>query len=414
MSGANLPEGYLPNVLVPRSVIKAPDRFGGLTERDCVRGDLLIRDGRVFGLAAPSNTIPPRMVLPKFAEPHVHLDKCHSVDRIKNVGGNLHAAIAAQFEDKTHWTNADIRARAGQGLDELIRAGCGIVRSHVDWHRGAEADIPPLAWHVLHELAQERRAEIALQLSPLIGIELLADADFADHVARTSAQAGGALGAFVFDHPKRAEGIKQAFVAADRYSIPLDFHVDEGLMPGLDGLSLIADTANEMRFQGPVLCGHCCSLMNLTADALHRLIDKVLRAGLSIVSLPTTNLYLQGREGGTPNRRGITRIAELRAAGVPVSVGTDNVRDAFCPIGRHDPLSSLASAVLAAHLDPPLGDHLPMITTDAARGMGFAPVFVDDAAAADLQIFDVGSTSALLADAPPPQPVSSPLLGDTS
>jgi cytosine deaminase len=55
-------------------------------------------------------------------------------------------------------------------------------------------------------------------------------------------------------------GLRNVFALADRYGLALDFHVDEGLDPALDGLELIADIAAEMRFEGPVLCGHACSL----------------------------------------------------------------------------------------------------------------------------------------------------------
>jgi hypothetical protein len=102
-----------------------------------------------------------------------------------------------------------------------------------------------------------------------------------------------------------------------------------------------------------------------------------------VAALPATNLYLQGRNAGTPDRRGITRLHELTARGVEVVIGTDNVRDAFCPVGRHDPLHSLSLAVLAGHLDPPFGRHLRTITSARARRSD-CPLTVDGAAIGDL------------------------------
>ncbi|MBD3665345.1 amidohydrolase family protein [Sulfitobacter sp. TSTF-M16] len=337
-----------------------------------------------------------RLVLPRLTEPHVHLDKCHTVDRLGPVGGNLHDAITAQFEDKQRWTTDDLHHRASRGLRELATAGCRAVRSHVDWHREDSA-APPEAWHVLCDLRAQMRGTLDLQLSPLIGVDTLAQPALADAIAQLASETGDAMGCFVYDQPRRAAGIQQAFRSADKYSVPLDFHVDEGLDADLDGLSLIADTALQLRFEGPILCGHACSLMNLTGDPLKRLLDKVARAGLHIVTLPTTNLYLQGRTDGTPDRRGLTRIRELQNAGVNVIVGTDNVRDAFCPVGQHDPVSSLALAILGGHLDPPLGRLLPMITTQASSALGLPQTFVDGAAPDDLLVCDTGSVSDLLA-----------------
>jgi diadenosine tetraphosphatase ApaH/serine/threonine PP2A family protein phosphatase len=113
--------------------------------------------------------------------------------------------------------------------------------------------------------------------------------------------------------------------------------VDEGLDPALDGLELIADVAADMRFEGPVLCGHACSLASRNDDDVARIADKLADRGIAVAALPATNLYLQGRNAGTPDRRGITRLHELAARGVKIVIGTDNVRDAFCPVGRHDP-----------------------------------------------------------------------------
>jgi cytosine deaminase len=163
---------------------------------------------------------------------------------------------------------------------------------------------------------------------------------------------------------------------ADRYGLALDFHVDEGLDPALDGLELIADVAEEMRFRGPVLCGHACSLASRGPDDVARIADKLAARGIAVAALPATNLYLQGRREGTPDRRGITRLHELAARGVDIVIGTDNVRDAFCPVGRHDPLHSLSLAACGAagHLDPPFGRHLRTITS-GARGRSGWPAF---------------------------------------
>ncbi|WP_270730884.1 amidohydrolase family protein [Shimia sp. Alg240-R146] len=372
--------------------------FGGIVEGAYLRGDLICKNGGSPRLLPASLSPAPKLVLPRFTEAHVHLDKCHSVDRMPAVGGNLRAAIDAQSQDKAFWSEEDLRARATRGLQELISAGCKAARSHVDWSHGEGARTPPLAWHILKELAQDFRDHITLNLAPLTSLEDLADPQTAKTLVREISCVGGALGSFVLDQPNLPKGIQTAFEIAMHHGIALDFHVDEGLADGLDGLELIARTAIETGFDGPILCGHACSMMNLSGDAMKRRINLVAQSGLSVVTLPSTNLYLQGRTEGTPDRRGLTRVRELRASSVPVIVGTDNVRDAFCPLGRHNPRASLALAVLAAHLDPPLADLWPMITTDAAQALGMAQTFVDEASIDDLLVCDAPSTTSALDD----------------
>jgi len=393
-------DARLPGVLVPRSLVAEPERFGGRLQDDCLAGDLVMRAGRAVALE-PSAQGATRLVLPQLVEPHVHLDKCHSVDRMSGVGGDLAAAIAAQKADKTYWRADDIRARASRGVRELMDAGCGVVRTHVDW--GDSAGDVPMAWAIMAELAAE--SGLALQRAALADIGILADPAEAQSYAERIAGDGGVLGAFVFDQAERDAGLANAFREADRLSLALDFHVDEGLAPGLDGLERIADAALACGFAGPVLCGHGCSLANLAEGDLARVADKLARAGIAVAALPQTNLYLQGRRAGTPDRRGVTRVRELRAAGVTVVIGTDNVRDAFCPIGQHDPLQSLALGVLAAHLDPPFAVHLPMITTGARAALGLAPISVDGAAIGDLLTFDASSTTELLSGTARPRPL---------
>ena len=404
----------LSNVLVPSSLIKDSKQFGGAAVRDCLSGDLILRNGRAHSLRRSSHGETGQLVLPKLTECHVHLDKCHTISRMDAVGGDLRAAIDKQEADKQNWTAEDLRNRASRGLGELIAAGCGTVRSHVDWAGLAGVTDLPLAWHVLKEVAEEHANEVQLQISPLIGIDEYAVPGFADKVAAQLAGAAGVLGAFVLDHQDRKTAIRNVVEAAEKHDLALDFHVDEGLSPGLDGLELIADAVIETGYAGPVLCGHACSLANFSPDDLARLAEKLRRANITIASLPVTNLYLQGRTGGTPDRRGLTRIRELRELGVPVIIGTDNVRDAFSPLGRHDPIESLKHAVLAAHLDPPFADHLPMVTTDAESAVGLSRTTVDGAAIDDLIIFPSSSTADLLSQSCSPASLSQRLKGETA
>jgi len=392
---------------VPAALLAAPERFGGVAQGELLCGTLIVEGGRAVGLdPATGAASPERIVLPRLTEAHVHLDKCHSVDRCDDVGGDLAAAGRAQSLDRRLWTREDLTRRARRGLSELAAAGCGAVRSHVDWTSGPDASEVPLAWEVLGALAEDAAAlGLTLQRAALTGIDEMADAARAEAVARRMARDGGVLGSFVLGHDGRREGIGNLFALAERFGLALDFHVDEGLEPALDGLETIADIALATGFQGPVLCGHACALASKAPDDTARIADKLARAGIAVAALPTTNLYLQGRRAGTPDRRGITRLQELEAHGVATVIGSDNVRDAYCPIGRHDPAFALSVAVLAGHLDPPFGRHLPKITTTARRALGLSALTVDGAPARDLVAYPVASLSELLSGQAAPLPL---------
>ncbi|MEM9549727.1 MAG: amidohydrolase family protein [Pseudomonadota bacterium] len=385
----------LHDVLVPCALI-GPDRsdFDGEVRNGMMRGDLRIDGDRVTGLRPSRRPTTPRVILPPLVDPHVHLDKCHTIDRLTDVGGDLEAAIAAQARDKIRWTEDDIRQRANRGLSELVASGVRMARSHVDW---SETSTPPLAWSVLSELARDTSGQLRVDLAALTGVDQLADATMAHDIARMVAATGGTLGSFVLGQDTLEDGIRNAFAMANQFGLTLDFHVDEGLDPTLNGLERIAEIAIDMHHEGPVLCGHACSVMNRSGADLDRLLDVIARAGLHVVALPVTNLYLQARGAGTPDRRGITRIREMLTRGIPLSLGSDNVRDAFCPLGQHDPLAALHLASLTAHLDPPFDRWLPLVTSNAACALGQDPVWIKGARVDDLLISPARDLTELLA-----------------
>jgi cytosine deaminase len=399
------------NIAIPRSLLANPDRFGGKADADLQRGDLLVLGDQVIGFTQT----PPegarvingagRLVLPPLVEPHLHLDKAFTLPRMAAVGGDLMAAIHAQEADKAQWTDADLRARASRAMAELQAAGVSHARSHVDWGRADDPHATPRAWDVLAEVAQEWAGRVTLSLSCLPEIDAFADPAIAARICADVARVGGSLGAWCLGHAQRDAGFAAAFDLAARHGLALDFHVDEGQDPGLDGLALIVAQALRTGFQGPILCGHAVSLMDRAGPALDRLLADIARAGISLCALPSTNLYLQSRGAGTPDRRGITRLAEATAAGVTTCLGTDNVQDAFYPLGRHDPMLTLATAIPALHLDPPLADHLPLITTNAARAMGLAHQLLDRTPAHRLMLTEATDMASLLTAQSPRRPL---------
>lgn len=400
------------NIAAPRSLLANPDRFGGRAQGDLQRGDLLVLGDQVIGFAQTPPTEARvingagRILLPPLVEPHLHLDKAFTLPRMADVGGDLMAAIQAQEADKAHWTDDDLRARATRALHELQAAGVAHARGHVDWGTTDDPHATPRAWHVLAEVAQDWAGRVTLNLSCLPDIDALADPATASRTAADVARVGGTLGAWCLGHDRREAGIRAAFDLATRHGLALDFHVDEGQDPDLDGLALIAAEARRTAFQGPVLCGHAVSLTNLQGPRLDQLLAEMAEARISLCALPTTNLYLQSRGAGTPDRRGITRLAEAKAAGVNTCLGTDNVQDAFYPLGRHDPLLTLATAVPALHLDPPFGDHLPLITTNAARALDLGPIWIDRLPASQLMLAEATDMASLLTTQSPRRPLS--------
>jgi len=106
-------------------------------------------------------------------------------------------------------------------------------------------------------------------------------------------------------------------------------------------------------------------------DQALRTLGMAQRAGIRMVTLPTTNLFLQGSWTETPGLRGMTRVREAREAGVSVSLANDNVADPFFPYGTYDLLEAWSLGVQLAHLAPAEA-WLDLVTVEPARAMGLA------------------------------------------
>ena len=310
-----------------------------------------------------------RIVLPLFVDVHTHIDKGHIWPRKRNPVGDFPSALAATIEDRAaNWSAADVAARMEFSLRSAYAHGTTAIRTHID-SVGPQTRI---SWPVFAEARDRWRGRIELQASPLFVVELASDpSHMAEIEAMLDAHGTGILGAATRMAPNLHQGLGVLFELAERKGWELDFHVDESSDPAARSLKVIADMAIERRFARPILVGHCCSLALQEDDERRETIDAVARAGLSVVSLPMCNMFLQDREAGrTPRWRGVTALHELKRAGVNVMIASDNTRDPFYPYGDMDMMEVWREGVRILHLDYPFADWAPAVSASPAKAMG--------------------------------------------
>ena len=219
------------------------------------------------------------------------------------------------------------------------------------------------------------------------------------------ADAGGILGGVTrlggpFDAPLPdgfQDGLDQVFSHAEARGLDIDLHVDESGDAGARALIEVARTALRRKFRNRIQCGHCCSLSVQPEVLARETIAAVAEAGIAVVTLPMCNMYLQGRAPArTPRWRGVTLVHELRAAGVPVSVASDNCGDPFYPYGDLDMLEVLREATRILHLDHSQ-DWSAAVGSTPAGVMGVDAGRVREGAPADLVLFTARHPHELLA-----------------
>ncbi len=327
-----------------------------------------------------------RIVLPTFIDSHVHLDKAYIVRRSGIPRGGLLDAVKLSGADAANWSPSDLDSRMSRALERAYLHGTSAIRTHLDTPvMPDESD----TWRVFAGMREKWQGRITLQAVALMALERVEQAEFIER-CRQIKRLGGILGAFIAPRTATAKRLDALFACAEETGLAVDFHVDETLDPEANALELICDSVLRTGFENPVMAGHCCSLSSMSPADRDRIIEKVAKAGVHIVSLPHSNLFLQDRvNGATPARRGITTVRELAAGGASVHFASDNVQDPFYPYGDYDMVDVFRSAVRTAHLETDIGAWVARQFREPSRACGFSrDGRIAAGAPADLIIFD--------------------------
>ena len=354
--------------------------------------------GRAAERGASGVDVGHRLLLPAMAEPHAHLDKALTAEIVPNPGGDLAGAIEAwnRADAAGAFTHTDMVDRSRAALDKLLLSGVTAVRSHVNCGVGSGM----LHLRAVREAADSFRDVMHIELvalthSPMSGPDGAENRSLLDEALEVGAHL---VGGCPHLEPDGAGAIDVALTAAERTGLRVDLHVDETIDPAILTLRDLARAEVDLGLQRRVTASHCVSLGMQTPDVQAEVAAEVAAAGIAIVPLPQTNLFLQGRDHPQATPRGLTAIAALRSAGVLVAAGGDNVQDPFNLVGRSDPLETAALLVMAGHVLP--DDAYEMVSNDARRLMGLAPVRFEVGDPADFVAIDAVSTREAIADAP--------------
>jgi cytosine deaminase len=360
---------------------------GPADEDDLVLCDLLIEGGKVADVTAGGALaaelgpdLDRSLVLPGMLDAHAHLDKGHIVPRARNKTGDLLGAAAASGPDRAaRWHEEDVRRRLEFGIKTAYAKGVVAIRTHLD----SLAPQPAITFPVFKKLRDEWAGRVELQPSTIGPLDIFTRGEgreLADRVADLGGNLGCGTRFLELNNspvpPEFDIVMERIFALAEERGLDLDMHVDESSDVEARTLIRIARLAVKRGFKGRILAGHCCALALQTDEVIRGTMDACKEAGIDIVSLPAVNLYLQARGPSeintsrkTPHWRGVTLLHELKAHGLKVAIGGDNVRDPFYGYGDHDMLETFTQAVKIAHLDHPYGDWITAATSVPAAIM---------------------------------------------
>jgi cytosine/creatinine deaminase len=298
------------------------------------------------------------LLLSAAAEPHAHLDKALSFDLIQPPLGDLNSAVAAWLAYAATMTVESIVVRARTQALNMLANGITAIRTHADVHPG----FPTRSAEALVSL----RAE----LEALVDIEIVALANWAASADDIEAaldvgldMVGGAP--HLADDPD-AE-VQRLVELAARRGLGVDLHTDENLDGPLT-LGHYARLVRDLPRDRQYSASHCVRLGTLGPEQLAEIVAEVVASDMGVISLPITNLYLQGWQHPALTPRGLTALRALLSADVRVGAGADNVQDPFNPVGRSDAFETASLLVSVGHLTP--REAWDMVTVGARSVMG--------------------------------------------
>lgn len=362
--------------------------------------DIAIKDGRFRSIkqhlsleAKKEIDAEGNLVLPPFVESHVHLDSALTAGIPQfNKSGTLLEGIQLWREYKETTTKEKIKEKARQTLYWLLANGVLKVRTHTD------STVPSLMTiDAMIELKEEFKDYIDLQIVAFPQDGIFAYEGMDELLIKAIEKGADVIGGMPQGEVTREDGIKHIefiFDLAEKYNKPIDIHTDETGDEHSRFLEVITKYAIERNWAGKVTASHTTAMHNYPNDYAAKVMANVKRAGINIVTNPFSNTLLQNLLDGYPRKRGNTRVDELLALGVNVSVGNDNIMDPFNPLGKGSMLQALHLLLHVAHLsgEKEIDQLLDLITYNGAKTLGIEEDYgIDVNKPADLIILDASS-----------------------
>ncbi|MEM5275770.1 amidohydrolase family protein [Cupriavidus taiwanensis] len=306
--------------------------------------DIGIADGRIAAVepalaarAGEEIDAAGQLVTPPFVDAHFHMDSTlsYGLPRV-NQSGTLLEGIALWGELKPLLTQDAIVERALAYCDWAVARGLLAIRSHVD-----VCDPRLLAVEALLHVRERVRPYLDLQLVafPQDGV-LRAPGALANlkRALELGVDVVGGIPHFERTMAQGAESVRLLCELAAQRGLRVDMHCDESDDPLSRHIETLASETVRLGLQGRVAGSHLTSMHSMDNYYVSKLIPLVREAGVAAIANPLINITLQGRHDTYPRRRGMTRVPELMAAGVPVAFGHDCVMDPWYGLGSGDML----------------------------------------------------------------------------
>ncbi|MBI5879927.1 MAG: amidohydrolase family protein [Chloroflexi bacterium] len=365
---------------------------------DGTPSDLLVRGGVIRelrpGLAAADLTAIDggnQLVLPGLVNAHAHIDK-NLLGRpwLPNQVPLTRTIVDYSSTERRlrRELNLDAREQAAQFLRAALETGTTHVRTHVD----IDTDAGLKHWEAVLAARDAFRDVMTVQTVAFPQSGMLVrpgTVELLEAAVRSGADAIGGLDPSTVDRDP-VRHLDTVFGIANRFGVEADIHVHEPGMLGAFAVELIVERTKALGMQGRVTLSHGFCLGQIDEAYLLRLIDMLLEARITVMSL-----------GSGPSA--FPPLLRLHAAGVPLCTGTDGVRDSWGPNNKVDILNRLhlLSWRINARRDEEIETLLDIATYGGAARMSDSDYGLAAGRQADFIVVPGDTPAQVVVDQPP-------------
>ena len=312
------------------------------------------------------------LLLPGLVEGHIHLDKTllgrHWVPHREGPG--VAQRIAREKELRAELRGPSLE-RARALLERVVAHGTTHLRSHVD----IDAEVGLRGVEMLLSLREQVRhlAQIQLVAFPQSGVVTHPGAvELLNEALSLGVEAIGGLDPAGFDGDVEGQ-LAAVFGLAERHGAMVDIHLHDGGELGAFELRRIAAWTEAAGLQGRVAVSHAYALGEIAPATLGPTAAALARAGVAIMT-------------SGPGSEPMPPVRLLSEAGILVFAGSDNIRDAWSPLGNGDALETAARIAWRQGFatDAELELALALVTANPAKVLGLDGYGLHEGATADL------------------------------
>jgi cytosine deaminase len=350
--------------LIVRNACLADRPAGGLFDIGAENGRIVAIE---HALAAEGETYDAKgcLACPGLIETHIHLDKSRIIDRCAPQERSRLSPVKAVTPLKKTMSVDDVRARAARTLEQCIKHGTTRMRTQVEVDPG----IGMRGFEGVQSLIDDYKWAIDIEICvfPQEGLTNYpgTEALLVEGLKRGARVIGGAPR---YDTDEAGQ-IRRIFELAREFDADIDIHLDVGPTADAMNIYLVRELTEQYKRGGRVVVGHMAKLSLLPPDRVAALARSLADTGIAVTVLPTTDLFLMGRDRDHCVVRGVADANLLCEHGVNCSLSSNNILNPATPYGDCSliRMANLYANVLQVDRPAQLRDCFAMLTQRSAR-----------------------------------------------